>query len=167
MAELWLKSVLYSTQAASVWSTRKVITMHRAVSHQQETIRHLKWFPFDACSRLEWRSLRVSFSFIGPILFLVYNINDLQGSFADDTRLREQILSCDDVIILQEDINNVVKWATENNMLLTDSKFEYLAYRTASRAPVSFLRSSPSLPNGFTTALHRAKILPQRPVSKI
>ena len=26
----------------------------------------------------------------------------------------------------------MVKWATENNMVLHDSKFEYLAYRTAS-----------------------------------
>ena len=78
-------------------------------------------------------------SVLGPILFLVY-INDLQchlkgstaGSFADDTRLSKQISSCDDVLILQEDLNTVVKWATENNMVLHDSKFEYLAYRTAS-----------------------------------
>ena len=54
------------------------------------------------------------------------------GSFADDTRLSKQISSCDDVLILQEDLNTVVKWATENNMVLHDSKFEYLAYRTAS-----------------------------------
>ena len=61
-------------------------------------------------------------SVLGPILFLVY-INDLQchlkgstaGSFADDTRL-----------------NTVVKWATEKNMVLHDSMFEYLAYRPAS-----------------------------------
>ena len=78
-------------------------------------------------------------SVIGPILFLVY-INYLQchlkrstaGSFADDTRLSKQISSCDDVLILKEDLNTVVKWATENNMVLHDSKFEYLAYRTAS-----------------------------------
>ena len=71
-------------------------------------------------------------SVLGPIVFLVY-INDLQchlkgstaGSFADDTRLSKQISSCDDVLILQEDLNTVVKWATDN-------KFEYLAYRTAS-----------------------------------
>ena len=57
-------------QAASVWSTRKVIKMDWAVSHQQETIRHHKWFPFNACSRLEWRSLRVSFrSYSFPSLY--------------------------------------------------------------------------------------------------
>ena len=78
-------------------------------------------------------------SVLGPILFLVY-INDVQyhlkgstaASFADDTRLSKQISSCDDVLILQEDLNTVVKWATENSMVLYDSKFEYLAYRTAS-----------------------------------
>ena len=31
-----------------------------------------------------------------------------------------------------EDLNTVVKWATENNMVFHDSKFEYKAYRTAS-----------------------------------
>ena len=78
-------------------------------------------------------------SVLGHIIFLIY-INDLQchlkgstaGSFANDTRLSKQISSCDDVLILQEDLNTVVKWATENNMVLHDSKFEYLAYRTAS-----------------------------------
>ena len=73
-------------------------------------------------------------SVLGPIIFLVH-INDLQchlkGS-TDDTRLSKQISSCDDVLILQEDFNTEVKWATENNMVLHDSKFEYLAYRTAS-----------------------------------
>ena len=77
-------------------------------------------------------------SVLDPILFLVY-INDLQchlkgstaGSFADDTILSKQISSCDDVLILQEELNTVVTWATENNTVLHDSKFEYLAYRTA------------------------------------
>ena len=67
-------------------------------------------------------------SVLGPILFL-FHINDLQchlkgstaGSFADDTRLSNQVSSCDDVFILQEDLNTVVKWATENNMVLHDS----------------------------------------------
>ena len=115
-----------------MWSTRKVIKIDRAVSHQQETIRHHKWFPFNACSRLEWRSSRVSFrTYSFPSIYIY--MNDLQchlkgstaGSFADDTRLSKQISSCDDVLILQEDLNTVVKWATDN-------KFEYLAYRTAS-----------------------------------
>ena len=78
-------------------------------------------------------------SVLGLILFLVY-INDIQchlkgstaGSFADDTRISTQISSSDDVLILQENLSTVVKWATENNMVLHDSKFEYLAYRTAS-----------------------------------
>ena len=54
-------------------------------------------------------------SVLGPIIFLV---NDLQchlkgsiaGSFADDTRLNKQISSCEDVLILQEDLNIVVKY---------------------------------------------------------
>ena len=62
-------------------------------------------------------------SVLGLILFLVY-INDIQchlkgstaGSFADDTRISTQISSSDDVLILQENLSTVVKWATENNM---------------------------------------------------
>ena len=88
-------------------------------------------------------------SVLGSIIFLTF-INDLQchlkrstaGSFAEDTRLSKQISSCDDVLILQEDLNTVVKWATENNMVLHDSKFEYLAIKPRT---VSFLRNSPSM----------------------
>ena len=48
------------------------------------------------------------------------------GSFADDTKLSKQISSCDDVIILQENLNKLLRTT------LFPSKFEYLAYRTAS-----------------------------------
>ena len=101
------------------------------------TIRHHKWFPFNACSRLKWCTLKVSFrTHYSPNIY----INDLQchlkgataGNFADETRLSKQISSCDDVLILQENLNTVVKWATENNMVLHDGKFEYLDYRIAS-----------------------------------
>ena len=106
--------------------------MDRAVSHQQETIRHHKWFPFNACSRLEWRSSRVRFrTYYFLSLYKRHLKGYTAGSLADDTRLSKQISFCDDVLSLQEDLNTVVKWATENNMVLHDSKFEYLAYRTA------------------------------------
>ena len=73
--------------------------------------------------------------------------------FADDTRCSKQIPSCNDVLILQEDLNVVVKWATENNMVLHDSKFEYLAYRTASskvleKRPFTAQRFHYSTPSG-------------------
>ena len=77
-------------------------------------------------------------SVLGPILFLIY-INDLQnhlsgstaGSFADDTRLSKEISSCEDVSVLQNDLDSVVEWASQNNMVLHENKFEYLAYRTS------------------------------------
>ena len=67
-----------------------------------------------------------------PSLFSASVKGSFRLYFADDTRLSKQISSCDDVLILQEDLNTVVKWATENNMVLHDSKFEYLVYTTAS-----------------------------------
>ena len=110
-------------------------------------------------------------SVLGPILFLVY-INDLQchlkgstaGSFADDTRLSKQISSCDDVLIVQEDLNTVVKWATENNMVLHDSKFEYLAYRTASS---KLLEELPFTAQWVHYSTPSRQDLTQRAVSKI
>ena len=77
-------------------------------------------------------------SVLGPILFLIY-INDLQfqlsgstaGSFADDTRLSKEISTCEDVSVLQKDLDSVVEWASQNNMVLHENKFEYLAYRTS------------------------------------
>ena len=51
-------------------------------------------------------------SVLGPILFLIY-INDLKkclksssaSSFADDTRLSQQITCCEDTSLLQEDLS--------------------------------------------------------------
>ena len=43
----------------------------------------------------------------------------------------KQISSCNDVLVIKDDINAVVKRYTQNNMVLHESKFEYLAYRTA------------------------------------
>ena len=76
-------------------------------------------------------------SVLGPILFLIY-IDDLNnclegsssGSFADDTRLSKSIACCSDVLILQQDLLNVIKWAKSNNMALHEDKFELLSYRT-------------------------------------
>ena len=76
-------------------------------------------------------------SVLGPILFLIY-IDDLKNclrsssasSFADDTRLSQQISCCEDTTLLQNDLNNVVNWAEQNNMALHESKFELLTYRT-------------------------------------
>ena len=73
---------------------------------------------------------------LGPLLFLL-DINDLEetvdhatpASFADDTRLSAAINTEDDMHLLQEDINRVVEWSLQNNMVLHEGKFEYLCYR--------------------------------------
>ena len=74
---------------------------------------------------------------LGPILFLIY-INDINSciknsfisSFADDTRIKKAISTCSDVIDLQEDLNSVIQWSSDNNMVLHQDKFEYVNYST-------------------------------------
>ena len=66
---------------------------------------------------------------LGPILFLLF-INDIEQSlrhssircFADDSRLLKSIGSS------QDDLNNVIRWAAENNMALNQDKFELLQH---------------------------------------
>ena len=74
-------------------------------------------------------------SVIGPLLFLIL-MGDIDkeiahsfiSSFADDTRIGKEIATPDDAILLQQDLMQVYKWATTNNMLFNDSKFELLRY---------------------------------------
>ena len=74
---------------------------------------------------------------LGPLLFLIF-INDMNtcikhsviSFFADDTRIKKSISSIADLQHLQEDLNSVVKWTAENNMMLHERKFEYLNHST-------------------------------------
>ena len=75
-------------------------------------------------------------SVLGPLLFLIY-IMDLDMvldgtlglTFADDTKLGRGISETSDHDILQEDILRVSQWATVNNMILHESKFQFLSYK--------------------------------------
>ena len=72
---------------------------------------------------------------LGPILFLIF-INDITNCvsdsvircFADDTRLMRSISTCNDMILLQHDLDRVVEWSLRNNMALHEDKFEYMAH---------------------------------------
>jgi hypothetical protein len=72
---------------------------------------------------------------LGPILFIMY-LNDLEScikhsvvsSFADDTRLKRAISTCDDTELLQCDLNSSIRWSEENNMQLHQQKFELVTH---------------------------------------
>ena len=72
---------------------------------------------------------------LGPILFLLF-INDIELAlshckvrcFADDSRLLKSIDTAYDASLLQEDLENIIKWANLNNMSLNKEKFEFLQY---------------------------------------
>ena len=83
---------------------------------------------------------------LGPILFLIF-LNDMEqcieqstvGFFADDTRLSKSIAIADDSKLLQNDLDQVIKWSEENNMSLHVDKFIYMNFHTARSRPLTEL----------------------------
>lgn len=90
-------------------------------------------------------------SVLGPLLFLVL-INDIDenvknaflSSFADDTRVGMAVKNCEDVTNLQSDLDEVYKWADDNNMVLNSSKFELIKYgrKCFTDVPYTYLDSN-------------------------
>jgi hypothetical protein len=71
-------------------------------------------------------------SVLGPLLFLIY-INDLPDKikskcrlFADDSLIYKKILTEEDCIILQQDLEEVVEWCTKWLMTLNFNKCEHM-----------------------------------------
>ena len=72
---------------------------------------------------------------LGPVLFLIH-IGDIDSSlqhatassFADDTRITMKIKCKEDCDRLQQDLELVYEWATENNMAFNEEKFEHIRY---------------------------------------
>ena len=67
-------------------------------------------------------------SVLGPILFIIF-INEiseflisLSELYADDTKLMKEIRTPNDIRLLQEDINKIVKWTRNWLMKLNESK---------------------------------------------
>ena len=73
---------------------------------------------------------------LGPILFLIF-INDIEHClsnavircFADDTKVSMSIRSEHDVPLLQTDLQKVIQWSEDNNMVLHKDKFQYMCHR--------------------------------------
>ena len=72
---------------------------------------------------------------LGPLLFIILMCDINSGitassmvSFADDTRLYYCISNVDDCAILQNDLNSVYDWASDNNMSFNAQKFQYICF---------------------------------------
>ena len=70
---------------------------------------------------------------LGPLLFIIRVCDINSGitsssmvSFADDTRLYYGISNVDDCDILQNDLNSIYEWASDNNMLFNAQRFQYI-----------------------------------------
>ena len=74
-------------------------------------------------------------SVLGPLLFLIHvgdidkNLKHSEAtSFADDTRIRKKTRNENETTQLQQDLDRIISWASENNMALNRDKFELLRY---------------------------------------
>ena len=74
-------------------------------------------------------------SVLGPLLFIILMCDINSGitastmvSFADDTRLYYGISNVDDCAILENDLNSVYDWASDNNMFFNAQKFQYICF---------------------------------------
>ena len=63
-------------------------------------------------------------------------------SFADDTRVYRQIA---DIESLQQDLNSVYKWASDNNMFFNAKKFHYLPLSSSKASNKSNIYINPSM----------------------
>ena len=75
---------------------------------------------------------------LGPLLFLIF-INDIDctehstvGCFADDTRISKAISTCQDSVLLQQDLNRISTWTKENNTELHPDKFVFINFNCRS-----------------------------------
>ena len=78
-------------------------------------------------------------SVLGPILFVLY-INDLPEStssptvmFADDTKVYRKITNQNDEMLLQEDLNNLMKWSDKWLLRFHPKKCKVMTVSTNSR----------------------------------
>ena len=89
-------------------------------------------------------------SVLGPVLFLIMISDideDIVGSviktFADDTKVLQQIASVEDGKRLQDSLEVIYTWARINNMKFNSSKFNLLRYGTNTELKQSITYKSP------------------------
>ena len=66
-------------------------------------------------------------------------------SFADDTRVYRQIADIEECELLQQDLNSVYKWASDNNMFFNAKKFHYLPLSSSKASNKSNIYINPSM----------------------
>ena len=74
-------------------------------------------------------------SVLGPLIFLIL-IGDIDkdivsfflSSFADDTRIGQEVDCEQDAVSLQNDLQSIYKWCESNSMCFNSDKFEHMEY---------------------------------------
>ena len=82
----------------------------------------------------EVKSGSIQGSVLGPVVFLMF-IQDISIDmtintkiFVDDTKIKEKILTEEDVINVQENLDQLYKWQEPNNMQFHGTKFQIVRH---------------------------------------
>jgi hypothetical protein len=103
-------------------------------------------------------------SVLGPLLFVIF-INDMPELtqnlcelFADDSKILAQIKNPSDQISVQKDLDKLVKWSQDWNMLFNSKKCKVMNFGSGKKSPFNSFEYSMEDVNGQRHILERTKV---------
>jgi hypothetical protein len=104
-------------------------------------------------------------SVLGPLLFVIF-INDMPELtqnlcelFADDSKILAQIKNTSDQILVQDDLDKLVKWSQDWNMLFNSKKCKVMNFGSGKNSIFNSFEYSMDSGNGQRHILEKTRIV--------